>query len=116
MARHQHTLEKAARRIARSPEVPGSGEDDGGCSGAAGKPAICLTTSFDEAVSGCELVVQSVPEGLDTKLDVLRRAEAAAPGSAIVTSNTSSVRFDDLAAAVTGVAASPATTGSTHPR
>jgi len=95
MARHQHTLEKAGRRIARSPQILGFGEDDRERSGAADRPVICLTISFDEALWGCELVIESISKDLDAKLDVLRRAEAAASGSAILTSNISSVRIEE---------------------
>jgi 3-hydroxybutyryl-CoA dehydrogenase len=65
-----------------------------------------LTTQFSTATdvgafSGCELVVEAVPEQLDLKLDALRRVEAAVPAGAAIASNTSSLSIDALAAHLT---------------
>ncbi len=47
-------------------------------------------------LAGCSLVIEAVPEHTDLKLDVLRRAEQAAP-DAVLATNTSSLSVDDLA-------------------
>lgn len=52
-----------------------------------------------EAFGGCALVVEAVPEDRELKADALGRIEAAAPDAA-VTSNTSSISIDALAAAL----------------
>ncbi len=49
----------------------------------------------DEAARGAALVIESVPERVDLKAEVLGRALAAAPG-ALVASNTSSLSLTEL--------------------
>jgi 3-hydroxybutyryl-CoA dehydrogenase len=63
----------------------------------AAAPAVLATTSLAEAVAGSELVIETIAEQLEPKADVLRRAQTVAPES-IVTSNTSSLPLDEIAA------------------
>lgn len=55
---------------------------------------------LEAAVSGADLVMEAVPEDQALKEDVLGRCAAAAPGGAIIASNTSSLPIEGLAAAV----------------
>jgi 3-hydroxybutyryl-CoA dehydrogenase len=58
---------------------------------------IAYTTSIGEAAAGAELILESVPESLALKAEVLREAETAAPAHAAIGSNTSSLPLDRLA-------------------
>jgi 3-hydroxybutyryl-CoA dehydrogenase len=60
-----------------------------------------LTTSIDlrEAVREADLVVEAVPEALDLKQKVLREADGAAPASAVLATNTSSLCVAEIAGA-----------------
>jgi 3-hydroxybutyryl-CoA dehydrogenase len=51
-----------------------------------------------DAFADADLVIEAVPEDRALKVDALRRAETAAPASAVLASNTSSISIDDLAA------------------
>jgi 3-hydroxybutyryl-CoA dehydrogenase len=57
-------------------------------------------TLIGETVAGADLIIESVPESLELKLGVLREAALAAPGHAVIASNTSSLPLDRLAQAV----------------
>jgi 3-hydroxybutyryl-CoA dehydrogenase len=61
---------------------------------------IAYSTSIAEASAGAELIIESVPESLTLKLEVLAEAEAAAPASAVLASNTSSLPLVSLAQAL----------------
>jgi 3-hydroxybutyryl-CoA dehydrogenase len=61
---------------------------------------IAYTTSIGEAAAGSELIIESVPESLALKLQVLGEAEVAAPVRALLASNTSSLPLDRLAEAL----------------
>ena len=61
---------------------------------------VFLTTSLDEAVDGVGLVVETIAEDVEAKRQVLARAQELAAGDAIVTTNTSSLRLEPLAAAL----------------
>ena len=65
-----------------------------------GEAGVLLTTSLDEAVEGVGLVVETIAEDVGAKCEVLARAEEMAAADAIVTTNTSSLRLEPLAAAV----------------
>ena len=71
MARRDASLEAARERL---------GETD-----------MQLTTSLDEALTGADLVVESVTEQVEPKREVLMRAEELAAPEALVTTNTSSL-------------------------
>ena len=58
------------------------------------------TNDLAAAVRHAQLVIEAVPEQIDLKRDVLRRAEQGAPADAILASNTSSLSIDALAQAV----------------
>jgi len=55
--------------------------------------------SAEEAVAEADLVVEAVLEDLQVKRDLFGRLDAAAPPSAILASNTSSLAIGDIAAA-----------------
>lgn len=54
--------------------------------------------SFDDAVSGADLVIEAAPEQLELKLDLFARADRQAPDHAVLASNTSSISITRLAA------------------
>jgi 3-hydroxybutyryl-CoA dehydrogenase len=56
------------------------------------------TTDLAEAVSDADLVVESVPEDVELKQDVLDEAEAMAPAGVVLASNTSSLPVTEIAA------------------
>jgi len=71
MARREASLDSARERL---------GETD-----------MRLTTSLDEALTGADLVVETIVEQVDPKREVLTRAEELAAPEALVTTNTSSL-------------------------
>jgi len=89
LARTAQRLEKRLRRAAAS-----------GLIAAADLPArlaaIRFTTAWEE-LAGCDLVIETVFEDLETKRDVLRRVEPLVPREAIITSNTSGLSIARLA-------------------
>jgi 3-hydroxybutyryl-CoA dehydrogenase len=60
--------------------------------------AIVTTTDVARAVRDAEIVIEAVPEDLALKRAVLLEVEAAAPATAILASNTSSLSIAELAA------------------
>lgn len=58
-----------------------------------------LARDLEDAVAGCDLVVEAVPEDLELKRALFRRIVAAAPSGAIFASNTSSISIAKLATA-----------------
>jgi 3-hydroxybutyryl-CoA dehydrogenase len=58
---------------------------------------LTTTDSVAQAVAGAGLVLESVPERVDLKVALLAEAQAAAPDDAILSTNTSSLRLDQLA-------------------
>jgi 3-hydroxybutyryl-CoA dehydrogenase len=58
---------------------------------------IAYSTSIGEASAGAELIIESVPESLALKLEVLRDVEAAAAPEAVIATNTSSLPLISLA-------------------
>ena len=60
-----------------------------------------LVTDVDiDALAGCDLVIEAVPEEFAVKLDALRRVEDAVEPGTPVASNTSSISIDVLATAL----------------
>ncbi len=62
-------------------------------------PRLTPATDVASACRGAVMVVESIPERLDAKVEVLRQAAAAAPG-AILATNTSSLSVTELGRAV----------------
>ena len=57
-------------------------------------------SDLEAAVAGADLVVEAVPESMDLKRALFARVEAAAPASALLGTNTSSLSVTEIAAAV----------------
>ena len=90
-ARRRSTLARARRRVRSALAVlepdPRAREIDS---------RIVATQSLSRAVRGADLVVESVTEDLSVKRELFAQAEALAPTAVLVT-NTSSLRIADLA-------------------
>jgi 3-hydroxybutyryl-CoA dehydrogenase len=67
---------------------------------AAPAPDHLVTTVDWDALRGCDLVVEAVPELPELKREALRRAEELLEPLAVLASNTSSLSIDGLAAAL----------------
>ncbi len=63
--------------------------------------AIKGTTNMQEATQNADLIMESVPEVLDLKKEVFRQIDNLCPRSAILTTNTATLRISDIAAATT---------------
>jgi len=57
-------------------------------------------SNLEAAVAGADLVVEAVPESMDLKRALFARVEAAAPATALLGTNTSSLSVTEIAAAV----------------
>ncbi|CAN5857924.1 3-hydroxyacyl-CoA dehydrogenase family protein [soil metagenome] len=57
---------------------------------------IAVAPSLEVAAAGASLIVEAVPERLDLKQDVLRRAERAAPPTSLLATNTSSFSIGEM--------------------
>jgi len=57
------------------------------------------TTDFSSAVTSADFLIEAVPEKMDLKLDIFRRADSAAPAHAIFATNTSSLSITEMAGA-----------------
>lgn len=57
-------------------------------------------SDLEAAVAGADLVVEAVPENMDLKRALFARVEAAAPATALLGTNTSSLSVTEIAAAV----------------
>ncbi|MGZ3422064.1 MAG: 3-hydroxyacyl-CoA dehydrogenase family protein [Polyangiales bacterium] len=62
--------------------------------------AIAPTTSIEEASRDASLVIEAIPEDMALKVDVFKKVVAAAPTSAILGSNTSSLSITELGAKI----------------
>jgi 3-hydroxybutyryl-CoA dehydrogenase len=62
----------------------------------AGAARVSYVTGLAEAVAGADVVIESVPESLPLKLDLLREVEREAPDAAVIATNTSSLPLDRL--------------------
>ena len=58
------------------------------------------TLDYEEGLAGVDLVFETVPEVLETKLKVLAEAEQAAPATALLASGTSSIMISELGGAL----------------
>jgi len=58
--------------------------------------AVAMTTDLDEALTGADLVVETIVEEVEPKRGVLARAEELAAPDAILTTNTSSLSVDEV--------------------
>ncbi len=65
---------------------------------AAALERISTFTEIDEGVAGAELVIEAVPETPRLKYDLFEDLDEAAPGDAILASNTSSISITEIAA------------------
>ena len=61
---------------------------------------VAMTTDLDEALSGAELVVETIVEEVEPKRAVLARAEELAAPDAILATNTSSLSVDEVGGAL----------------
>jgi 3-hydroxybutyryl-CoA dehydrogenase len=59
---------------------------------------VRTTLELSDAVSGADLVIESVPERLELKQELFRRFEPFAPAAAILATNTSSLPVSQVAA------------------
>jgi 3-hydroxybutyryl-CoA dehydrogenase len=60
-----------------------------------------VTASDRDALSGCELVVEAVPEVLELKVEALSDVERRLPPHAVLASNTSSMSIELIASSLT---------------
>jgi len=58
---------------------------------------LSTVTDFDAAVSTADCVIEAIPEKLDWKVELFKRAEAVAPASCIFATNTSSLSVAAIA-------------------
>jgi 3-hydroxybutyryl-CoA dehydrogenase len=65
------------------------------CEAALGR--VAPTTSLEEAAGDAEIVVEAVAEVLETKHDIFKRLDAAAPAGAILASTSSTIGISKLA-------------------
>ena len=86
------TIRKNLERQAKKGAIEESAVD-----GTVGR--IETATSLD-AVAGCDLVIEAVPEKLELKAEILKKLDAVV-GDAILASNTSSISITALAAVTT---------------
>ncbi|MDF2992060.1 MAG: hbdA [Microbacterium sp.] len=61
---------------------------------------VTTTTDIDEAAHGAALVIESVAEDLALKREIFARIEPLVASDAVLTTNTSSVRITEIAAAL----------------
>ena len=61
---------------------------------------IAGSTVLGEAVSSADLVIEAIPEVMGLKLETFRQVEAAAPGRALLATNTSSLSVGAIAGAL----------------
>lgn len=58
--------------------------------------AVTFTETLSEAVAGCDLIIENVPENLELKKSVLAEIEAAAPAESVIASDTSGIPITKL--------------------
>ncbi len=72
--------------------------DDGGRRDALAR--IRTSSELESAVRDCHVVIETVPEDLQLKQEVFQRVAVAAPASALLATNTSSLSVTEIAAVV----------------
>jgi 3-hydroxybutyryl-CoA dehydrogenase len=60
---------------------------------------LATASNFDSALTNCDFMIEAVPEKIELKLDLFRRADAIAPAHAIFATNTSSLSITEMASA-----------------
>ncbi|MFI0369017.1 3-hydroxyacyl-CoA dehydrogenase family protein [Actinomadura sp. 1N219] len=65
----------------------------------AARARIASTTDLDAAAAGIDYAIESVPEDLELKRDIMARLDAAAPDHAILATNTSQFGVSAIASA-----------------
>ncbi len=92
--------------IAKSVELGKASADDA----ASMRARLRTTTSVAAAVANADVVIEAAPEKIDLKLALFKEVEAAAPGHAVLASNTSALSITEMAA----VLANPGRLGGMH--
>jgi 3-hydroxybutyryl-CoA dehydrogenase len=59
---------------------------------------LSIGTDLAAAVGDADLVIEAVPESMAIKVETIRQVEAAAPGEALMASNTSGLSITEMAA------------------
>ncbi len=93
-----HALREARDRVER---MLGEAEQSGRLETGTARDALArlrITDSIVQAVESAGVVVEAVPEDMALKREVLTAASQAAPASAIIASNTSSLSITEIAA------------------
>jgi enoyl-CoA hydratase/3-hydroxyacyl-CoA dehydrogenase len=62
---------------------------------------LTATVSMDEALNGASVVFEAVPERLDLKLDVFRKADKLSAENSLLATNTSSIPISEIASSLT---------------
>ncbi len=62
---------------------------------------LTAAVSVDEALNGASVVFEAVPERLDLKLDVFRKADRLAADDSLLATNTSSIPISEIASSLT---------------
>jgi len=95
----REALEKAAREFDASLEKAEAMGRITGPDAVAARARFQTGTSFEDAVGEADLVIEAVPEDIALKVELFGRLDRAAPASAILASNTSSLSVTEMAAA-----------------
>jgi 3-hydroxybutyryl-CoA dehydrogenase len=76
----------------------------------AGLARLTITTDLATALAGTDFVIESAPERIDIKLDLMTAVDHHAPADAIVTTNTSALSITEMA----GATANPSRVAGMH--
>jgi len=90
LARGKQQVAKSLARMREKGRV--SAEDE-----ARTLAAITLSTDLVAAAASADLIVEAVPERMDLKLELVRKASEAAPAHALIATNTSSLSVTEIA-------------------
>lgn len=98
-ARHEASLRAARTRISKNQEamIRDGLLSETGARGAQGH--ICTTTNLEEAVRGCQFVIESVPEDLTVKREVFALLDRLSPREAVLSTDTSGLSISAIASA-----------------